>query len=108
MLLEIGPGIVEDPNTSSTPAPRLSRATKISYGVGQASEGIKNGAFSVFLFFYYAQVLGLSTTYTGLAVFIALVVDAIAPLVVWRFVVRWREERRKQQRPWAFPQPRIE
>jgi GPH family glycoside/pentoside/hexuronide:cation symporter len=72
-----------------TPAPRLTRATKISYGVGQASEGIKNGAFSVFLFFYYAQVLGLSTTYTGLAVFIALVVDAITDPLVGSLSDNW-------------------
>lgn len=60
----------------------LTVQNKVSYGVGQVCEGVKNGAFSVFVFFYYAQVLGLSTSYTGIAVFIALVMDAVTdPLI---------------------------
>ncbi len=72
-----------------TPPP-LTFATKLSYGVGQASEGIKNAAFSVFIFFYYAQVLGVSSFYTGLAVAIALVVDAITDPVVGSVSDSWR------------------
>ncbi|HEX7035526.1 MAG TPA: MFS transporter [Pseudomonadales bacterium] len=56
---------------------RLRAGTKLAYGFGQAAEGIKNGAFSVFLFFYYVQVLGLSGTYAGIALGVALVFDAI-------------------------------
>ena len=55
----------------------LSLATKLLYGVGQAAEGLKNGAFGVFLLFYYSQVLGLGASYAGLAVGIALVFDAV-------------------------------
>jgi len=55
----------------------LSLATKLYYGVGQTAEGLKNGAFGVFLLFYYSQVLGLGASYAGLAVGIALVFDAI-------------------------------
>jgi len=55
----------------------LSFATKLLYGVGQAAEGLKNGAFGVFLLFYYSQVLGLGASYAGLAVGIALVFDAV-------------------------------
>ena len=58
-------------------APPLGFVTKLTYGFGQAGEGLKNGAFGVFLFFYYNQVLSLSGTYAGLAVGIALMVDAI-------------------------------
>ncbi len=50
--------------------------TKLSYGIGQLGEGIKNTAFELFLFFYYNQVLGLSGTYAGAATFLALVIDA--------------------------------
>ena len=50
--------------------------TKISYGIGQLGEGIKNTSFETFLFFYYNQVLGLSGTYAGAATFIALGIDA--------------------------------
>ncbi len=56
---------------------RLSFATKFLYGAGQAAEGLKNGAFGVFLLFYYSQVLGLGASYAGLAVGIALIFDAI-------------------------------
>ena len=55
----------------------LSVKTKLVYGFGQLAEGLKNGAFAVFLLFYYSQVLGLSAGLAGLAVGIALVFDAI-------------------------------
>jgi Na+/melibiose symporter-like transporter len=51
--------------------------TKVAYGIGQAGEGLKNGAFGVFLMFYYNQVLGLSGTLAGLALGVALIFDAI-------------------------------
>jgi Na+/melibiose symporter-like transporter len=56
----------------------LTIATKLAYGIGQLAEGVKNTAFSVFLLFYYNQVLGLSGAWTGLALGIATVVDALA------------------------------
>ena len=56
---------------------KLGLFTKISYGIGQAGEGIKTTAFETFLFFYYNQVLGLSGTLAGSATLIALVVDAV-------------------------------
>jgi glycoside/pentoside/hexuronide:cation symporter, GPH family len=56
--------------------PKLNLFTKISYGVGQLGEGIKNGSFEIFLLFYYNQVLGLPGTLAGTATFIALVFDA--------------------------------
>ena len=57
-------------------------STKLFYGIGSVSEGTKNTVFNVFLLFYYNQVLGLSGTLSGSAIFIALCVDAITdPLV---------------------------
>ena len=56
----------------------LRRSQKISYGIGQIAEGIKNNSFEFFLFFYYNQVLGLSGTLAGAAVAIALLADAIS------------------------------
>lgn len=58
-------------------APKLSVAIKSAYGVGQVAEGVKNGAFNIFLFFYFNQVLGLSGTLVGLALFVALAIDAV-------------------------------
>ncbi|MBK9009851.1 MFS transporter [Novosphingobium sp.] len=59
-------------------------ATKCAYGLGQASEGMKTNAFSLFTLFYYNQILGLDGALTGMALGIALVIDAIVdPLVGW-------------------------
>jgi Na+/melibiose symporter-like transporter len=55
---------------------------KLAYGAGSIADGAKNGAFNTFLLFYYTAVLGLPGTLSGLAIFIALCVDAITdPLV---------------------------
>ncbi|MBQ75030.1 MAG: hypothetical protein CMQ20_08400 [Gammaproteobacteria bacterium] len=63
-------------------ANRTSWALRIGYGVGQLPEGIKSAAFGFFLLFYFNQVLGLSGTLVGAALFIALCIDAISdPLV---------------------------
>ena len=72
--------------------PPLTRGIKVSYGVGQAAEGIKNGAFGVFVFFYYTQVLGLPTIYTGFAVGIALAFDAISDPLVGSLSDNWRSK----------------
>ncbi|QFU76443.1 MFS transporter [Halioglobus maricola] len=59
-----------------------SLALRLSYGVGQLSDGVKQSAFSTFLFFYYNQVLGLSGSLAGLAALLALMVDAITDPMV--------------------------
>jgi glycoside/pentoside/hexuronide:cation symporter, GPH family len=61
----------------AAPPAKLKLSTKLYYGLGQAAEGIKNYAFENFLFFYYNQVLGLSGTLTGAALFITLMCDAV-------------------------------
>ena len=66
---------------------------KLGYGVGQISDGVKQTSFSIFLFFYYNQVLGLSGSLAGTAALIALVIDAITDPMVGqlsdRFQSRW-------------------
>lgn len=60
----------------------VSRRTRVFYGVGSIAEGTKETAFNVFLLFYYNNVLGLSGTLAGLAIFLALCVDALVdPLI---------------------------
>ncbi len=60
----------------------VSWRVRLAFGMGQLPEGIKSAAFGFFLLFYYNQVLGLSGTLAGAAIFVALVVDAISdPLV---------------------------
>ena len=70
--------------------PPLGFNIKFAYGFGQAAEGIKNGAFGVFLFFYYNQVLALSGTYAGLAVGIALMFDAVTDPLAGSLSDNWR------------------
>lgn len=85
----------------SGPRPPLSFATKFTYGFGQAGEGLKNGAFGVFLFFYYNQVLALSGTLAGLAVGIALVFDAITDPIAGSLSDNWRS-RLGRRHPFMF------
>ena len=63
----------------------LNFGTRLAYGVGQLSDGVKQSAFSTFLFFYYNQVLGLSGSLAGLAALLALAVDAITDPMVGQF-----------------------
>ena len=68
--------------TSPANDQQVSFGVRVAYGVGSIADGAKNGAFNAFLVFYYTQVLGLPGTLSGLAIFIALCVDAITdPLV---------------------------
>ena len=57
--------------------PSIGWRVKSFYGLGQAAESIKNFGFGTLLLLYYNQVLGLSGTYSGIAVFIAVAADAI-------------------------------
>ena len=75
---------------------KLSRKLKLIYGFGFSAEGIKNNSFLVLLFFFYQQIVGLDATLCGLAMMIALIVDAIVdPLIgVWSDGTRSRLGRR--------------
>ncbi|MEM7100494.1 MAG: MFS transporter [Pseudomonadota bacterium] len=71
-------------------APDLNFSTKLSFGIGQIAEGVKTCAFGTYLLFYYNQVLGLSGDLAGLAIFIALVFDAITDPIAGSVSDRWR------------------
>lgn len=59
-------------------SPPLNVRERLSYGVGQTAEGLLTSSFMIFLFFYYNQVLNLSGTFTGTALLLALIFDAVS------------------------------
>jgi len=66
----------------SSSAGHLPIGLKLAHGSGAAAFGIKNNGFDYFLLFFYGNVIGLEPGLVGLAIFIALVVDAVSdPLV---------------------------
>ncbi|GGB80340.1 MFS transporter [Henriciella pelagia] len=71
-------------------------ATRLAFGIGGAADGIKNNGFDYFLLFFYSQILGVPAALVGLALILALIVDAVSDPVVgyWSDNVRTRFGRR--------------
>ena len=69
---------------------RLPLATRILFGVGPAAEGTQNVAFGTFVLFFYSNVLGLSGTWAGTALFLALCIDAVVDPLVGSLSDGWR------------------
>lgn len=82
-------------------AARVPFATKLSYGFGAVAYGIKDNGFSVFLLLFYNQVVGLPAERVGLAIMIALLVDAFIDPVVGHLSdqthTRWG-----RRHPWLY------
>jgi len=80
---------------AAKPAP-TSFWTRLAYGVGAGALGVKDNGFSFFLLIFYSQVIGLDARLVGLALTVALVVDAfVDPMVgYWSDNVRSRFGRR--------------
>jgi GPH family glycoside/pentoside/hexuronide:cation symporter len=57
-------------------------ATRLAFGIGGAADGIKNNGFDYFLLFFYSQILGVPAGLVGLALILALAVDAVSDPVV--------------------------
>ena len=56
--------------------------TKAAYGFGSVAYGVKNNGFDYFFLLFYSQVLGVDAGLVGLALTLALVVDAFSdPLI---------------------------
>ena len=72
---------------------QISLGAKISYGMGSMLYAVKDAAFGTFVLLYYTQVLGLSGSLTGLAIFLSVLWDAVSdPMVgAWsdRLDTRW-------------------
>lgn len=65
-------------------------STKVSYGAGQVAEGLKNGALSYFLLFYYSQVLGMSPGWAGAAVGASVIIDAFTDPMAGSMSDNWK------------------
>jgi Na+/melibiose symporter-like transporter len=70
--------------------------TRIAYGFGAGAYGVKDGGFSYFLLLFYSQVIGVDARLVGLAITIALVIDAVADPIIgyWSDNLRSRWGRR--------------
>ncbi len=73
-------------------SPALTFNTKFAYGIGQLAEGLKNSALGTFILFYYNQVLGLSGTLAGTAIFIALIFDAVTDPLAGSISDNWQSK----------------
>ena len=68
-----------DPSVRDAPrAERSSGSSVFLFGLGALAVGTKNAVFGSFVLLYYNQVLGLEPVMAGLALALALVVDAIS------------------------------
>ncbi len=71
----------------------LPRSTRFFYGLGGIALGLKDNGFSYLLLIFYNQVVGLPAATVGLAVMIALVLDAMIDPIIGQmsdnFRSRW-------------------
>ena len=71
---------------------KLTFLTKVAYGTGQMSQGVKDTAFQSFVVFYFSQVLGMPAIIAGLAALIALLVDAITDPLMGDISDNWHSK----------------
>lgn len=71
---------------------KLTVFTKIFYGTGQMSQGVKDTAFQSFVVFYFSQVLGLPALMAGFAALIALLVDAVTDPLMGDISDNWHSK----------------
>ncbi len=74
---------------------------RIYYGIGSISEGVKETAFNVFLLFFYNNVLGMPGSLAGLAIFLALCVDALTDPLMGAISDNTRS-RLGRRHPWMY------
>ena len=82
-------------------ARRLGFPTRFFYGFGSVAFGVKDNGFSYFLAFFYAQVVGLPAETVGLAIMLALVIDAFVDPIVGQLSDNTRS-RWGRRHPWMY------
>ncbi len=81
---------------------KLTTKTKALYGLGFAAQGIKDGLFQLFLFFYFSQILGLDAALTGISTLIALAFDAISDPIIGAISDNWKSKKWGRRHPFMF------
>lgn len=83
-------------NATAGGATPLSFWTKLAYGAGAVAFGVKDNGFAYFLLIFYSQVIGVDARLVGLALSIALFVDAFVDPIIgyWSDNLRSRWGRR--------------
>lgn len=81
---------------------KLSTSTKLFYGFGFSAQGIKDGLFQLFLFFYFNRVLGLDPALAGTASVIALMFDAVSAPLVGIISDKWTSLKWGRRHPFMF------
>ena len=71
---------------------RTSFLTRIAYGFGSVAYGVKDNGFGYFLLLFYGTVIGVDPGMVGLAIFIALMLDAVSDPVVGYISDNWRSK----------------
>jgi len=82
-------------------ARRLSFSTRFFYGFGSVAFGVKDNGFSYFLAFFYAQVVGLPAQTVGLAIMVALLLDAFIDPIVGQLSDNTRSKWGRRH-PWMY------
>lgn len=72
--------------------PNVTLRTKLFYGFGSVAYGVKDQGFNYFLLFYYVQVIGLEAKLAGLAILIAMIVDAASDPIVGYISDNWHSK----------------
>ena len=70
--------------------PQVRLPTRLVYGFGSVAFGVKDSGFNYFLLIFYNQVLGLPSATVGLAIMIALFVDAFLDPIIGQASDNWR------------------
>lgn len=83
------------------PARILPPLSRLSFGLGSIAYGIKDNGFATFLLLFYNQVVGLSPGAVGLAIMVAMMVEAfVDPLV--GFLSDHTRSRWGRRHPWMY------
>lgn len=71
---------------------RLSKGTKLAFGIGSAGEVIFLGMMNSFVGIFYNQAIGLSNSLIGTAIMLAMLSDAVSDPIIGMLSDRWRSK----------------